>query len=106
LVNFRQPNDGAKVIYLDTWVRDLLPNHTYTLQRAVDVSPPDGVCMSESGWMPLGPITTDDGGTGRAALSRNVTLVPIREFDIHFRVIDGATTVLQSGCYQYTVDPD
>ncbi|TML49195.1 MAG: hypothetical protein E6G21_11000 [Actinobacteria bacterium] len=36
-VKFRQPNDDARVIYLDTWVRDLPPNHAYLLQRQVDL---------------------------------------------------------------------
>jgi hypothetical protein len=112
LVKFRQPNDvpPSKVILLDTWLRDLAPNHRYNLQRAVDLSSADGVCGSESGWQTLGEIRTDDRGTGRAALSRDVTTVPIREFDINFRVIDAETSalavVLQSGCYQYTVEPD
>src|ERR1041385_7605887 len=36
LVNFRQPNDDAFIINLDTWVRDLEPNTAYVLQRATD----------------------------------------------------------------------
>src|SRR2546428_697540 len=28
-VKFRQPNDGDRIVYLDTWVRDLKPNTTY-----------------------------------------------------------------------------
>src|SRR4030095_16953706 len=35
-VKFRQPNDAEKVVYLETWVRGLAPNHSYLLQRAVD----------------------------------------------------------------------
>src|SRR6266540_780433 len=58
LVKFRQPNDENKIILLDVWVRNLLPNHTYNLQRAVDMDAPDGVCSSET-WLTLGPITTD-----------------------------------------------
>jgi hypothetical protein len=104
-VKFRQPNDGETRIYLDVWVRDLAPDRMYYLRRAVDITAPDGDCKSESGWLTLGPIQTDDTGTGRAALSR---LVPptFREFDIHFIVTetDTATSgVLQSDCYQYTV---
>jgi hypothetical protein len=104
LVKFRQPNDGETRIYLDVWVRDLAPDRTYSLQRAVDLSPPDGACASESGWLTLGAVTTDDRGTGRAALSRLVPAV-FREFDIHFRVNDAATSavVLDTGCYRYTV---
>ena len=43
LVKFRQANDAAKIVTLDTWVRDMLPNHEYKLQRAVDANL-DGNC--------------------------------------------------------------
>jgi len=93
-------------------VRDLEANHSYLLQRAVDTVA-DGNCTG-TGWLTLGKglepqaITTDERGTGREALFRNLAAVPVgAQFDIHFRVIDAATTavvvVLESGCYQYTV---
>jgi hypothetical protein len=102
LVKFRQPKDDAKVIYLDTWVRDLAPG-TYSLQRAVDTTV-DDVCPT-SGWVSLGPIIVDDSGVGRAALSRDVSMVPTgREFDIVFQVVDAAgSAMLESDCYQYVV---
>jgi hypothetical protein len=104
LVKFRQPKDDAKIIYLDTWVRDLAPNHTYVLQRAVDTNVNDA--CPEAGWAPLGQIVTDDTGTGRAALTRDVSMVPLgMEFDIVFRIVDGSAVVLASGCYQYRVSP-
>ena len=110
LVKFRQPNDGEAIIYLDTWVRGLTPNTSYLLQRAVD-TPVDGNCTSTS-WLTLGKgltphaITTDDRGTGREALFRSVAAFPVgSQFDIHFRVIDQATSavVLESGCYTFTI---
>lgn len=109
LVKFRQPNDGEAVIYLDTWVRGLAPNTSYLLQRAVDTTI-DGDCPSTS-WLTLGkgltpqPISTDDRGVGREALFRSVAAFPVgSQFDIHFRVIDQATSavVLESGCYAFT----
>jgi hypothetical protein len=107
-VKFRQPNDADLTINLDVWVRDLAPNTSYRLQRAVDTVL-DGSCTSAS-WLTLGrglvpqAITTDDRGTGREHLFRTVS-APGSRFDIHFRVIDDATSavVLESGCYQYTV---
>jgi hypothetical protein len=110
LVKFRQPNDDEFVVHLDTWVRDLAPNASYRLQRAVDTNI-DGVCTSASGWLTLGQgltpyaITTDATGTGKAALWRGVPATAGVTFDIHFRVIDDVTgaVVLQSGCYQYTI---
>ena len=51
-VTFRQRNDDSKVVLLDTWVRDLAPNHSYRLQRAVDQTL-DGDCTSTA-WLTLG----------------------------------------------------
>lgn len=108
-VKFRQPKDGDVIVYLDTWVRDLAPNASYRLQRAVDTNVNDD-CTSTT-WLTLGrgttpqAIVTDDRGTGRAALSRTLAASNIgTTFDIHFRVIDAAgTMVLESACYQFVV---
>jgi hypothetical protein len=110
LVKFRQPKDADKIVYLDVWVRDLAPNHGYYLQRAVDSNVND-VCAGTN-WLTLGQgplpeaITTDERGTGRAGLFRDLAAIPLgTEFDIHFRVIDAVTSavVLESGCYQFVV---
>ena len=108
-VEFRQPNesDAVQTILLDVWVRDLAPNHVYSVQRATDTNVNDD-CTGTNWAMPtLGTVTTDDRGTGRAALSRDLppAVQPGATFDIHFRVIDGTTAavVLESGCYQFTV---
>lgn len=110
LVKFRQPNDADKIVYLEVWVRDMAPNHSYYLQRAVDTNV-DDICTGTN-WLTLGQglvpeaITTDERGTGRAELFRDLAAVPTGiEFDIHFRMIDAVTSavVLQSGCYQFVV---
>lgn len=109
-VKFRQPNDGSFIIDLDVWVRDLAPNTSYLLQRAVDPIVDDD-CASTA-WLTLGKgttpqsITTDDTGTGREHLFRSVAIFPPgSEFDIHFRVIEQSTSavVLTSQCYQFTI---
>jgi len=107
-VKFRQPNDDNLTIHLDTWVRDLAPNASYRLQRAVDTNIDDD-CTGTS-WLTLGmgatpqAIVTDDRGTGGAALFRTLTSPLGSEFDIHFRVIDAAgAVVLESACYQFVV---
>jgi hypothetical protein len=109
-VKFRQPNDDALIIHLDTWVRDLAPDTSYLLQRAVDVNV-DDACTG-TGWLTLGKglqpqaITTDARGTGREDLFRDVSAFPVgSEFDIHFRVIHAVTqaVVLTSECYQFTI---
>ncbi len=111
LVKFRQPNDADLIIYLDTWVRDLSPNTSYVLQRAVDGAVDDN-CTS-SAWLTLGKgltpqaLTTDETGTALEALFRSVAAFPVgSEFDIHFRVVDQvtqSTVALQSECYQFTI---
>ena len=111
-VKFRQDNDVAKIIILDTWVRDLEPNHNYLLQRAVDpINVVDGNCTSIM-WLTLGKgltpqtILTDDKGTGQVELWRDVsTIASGSKFDIHFQVIDAVSmdVVLTSDCYQYVV---
>jgi hypothetical protein len=110
LVRFRQPNDDARIVYLDTWVRDLAPNTSYLLQRAVDANVDDN-CTSTA-WLTLGrgtqpqSITTDAAGTGREQLFRDLGAFAVgSRFDIHFRVIEEATgaVVLTSQCYQFTV---
>jgi hypothetical protein len=111
-VTFRQPNDADKIVYLDTWVRGLAPNHDYLLQRAADTTL-DGICSSAA-WLTLGrgltpqAISTDDRGTGRADLFRNLGAFPAgAQFDIRFRVIDAVTLapVLASDCYRFAVSP-
>jgi len=110
LVKFRQPNDGTFIINLDVWVRGLEPNTSYLLQRAVDTNVDDD-CTSTA-WLTLGKglvpqsIITDETGTGREELFRNVGAFPAgSEFDIHFRVIkeDTSAVVLTSKCYQFTI---
>ena len=110
LVKFRQPNDQAFIINLDVWLRNMTPNTSYLLQRAVDPVVDDN-CTSNA-WLTLGKgavaqsITTDENGTGRESLFRNVAAFPPgTEFDIHFRVIEQATgiVVLTSQCYQFTI---
>src|SRR5689334_10182413 len=111
LVKFRQERDTtSNIITLDVWVRDLLPNTSYRLQRAVDTQL-DGSCTGTN-WLTLGqglspqPILTDENGTGRADLFRDLsTLSPGTAFDIHFRVIEDASAhvALESGCYRFVV---
>ena len=110
LVKFRQPNDDALIINLDTKVRGLEPNTAYILQRAADTNL-DGICSSTS-WLTLGKgldpqtITTDDRGTGEESLFRSVAALGVgATFDIAFRVVNVATSavVLTSDCYRYTI---
>jgi hypothetical protein len=111
LVKFRQAKDPTQnIVELDVWVRDLLPNTSYSLQRATDTAV-DGLCTGTN-WLTLGqgsapqPILTDDKGTGRAALWRDLSSVaPGSAFDIDFRILqNGTTTVpLQSDCYRFVV---
>jgi hypothetical protein len=109
-VKFRQPADSEEVVYLNTHVWGLLPDHSYRLQRATDLVVDDD-CRGDN-WLTLGrdnftpqAIETNPSGNGRARLSRDLTGVPRgRQFDIHFRVLDDAdAVVLVSTCSQFTV---
>jgi hypothetical protein len=110
-IKFRQDNDPDRIIDLGVWVRDLVPNHAYYLQRAVD-TPADGSCVSTS-WLTLGlgpsiqPIVTDDKGTGSVDFWRAIpaTIPTGTTFDIHFQVVDAnsSAVVLASDCYQYSI---
>jgi hypothetical protein len=110
LVKFRQDNDIDKIVTLDTWVRNLKPNHEYKLQRAVDTNL-DGNCTGTA-WLTLGKglvaqsIFTDETGTGKEQLFRDLSAVASGStFDIHFQIIDveNSAVVLTSDCYQFTV---
>jgi hypothetical protein len=111
LVKFRQQKDpSTNIINLDVWVRDLGANSSYSLQRAVDTVLDDD--CTGTNWLTLGlgpaaqPIVTDDRGTGRADLWRDLsTFAPGTAFDIHFRVVETGTSnvVLQSDCYRFVV---
>lgn len=109
-VGFRQPKDQEAIVYLDTWVRGLVPNSEYLLQRAVDPVVDDH-CTS-TGWLTLGrglepqSIITDAKGTGRQQFFRDLSAFPPgTPFDIHFRVVNAHTlaVVLQSECYQFRI---
>jgi hypothetical protein len=110
LVKFRQPNDAFTIVYLDVWLRDLAPNHSYYLERATGAIADDD-CSEATNWTRLGrgpvpqAITTDERGTGGAELFRAVPPAPGTKLDIHFRVVDATTmaVVLASDCYQFTI---
>jgi hypothetical protein len=109
VLKFRQPKDDELIVHLDVSVRDLQPNTSYSLERAVDS--PDGQCTSTA-WLTLGQglqpqaIVTDASGSGGASLFRDLGAVGVGpHFDIYFRVVETATgtPVLQSGCYDFVV---
>ena len=98
LVKFRQEQDSTRnIVTLDVWVRDLLANTSYSVQRATDGTL-DGV-WTGTNWLTLGegstphPVVTDDTGTARAALWRDLSAVaPGTTFAIYFRVIEKGTS--------------
>ena len=109
-IKFRQNSDTSKIVNLETGVRDLMPNHEYKLQRAVDTNI-DGNCTGTA-WLTLGKgsqpqsIFTDGNGIGTEQLFRSLAAVASgTQFDIHFQIIDALTqeVVLTSDCYQFTV---
>jgi hypothetical protein len=112
LIKFRQDVDPSKIINLDTWVRDLEPDHQYLLQRAVDPANVNNDFCTSTSWLTLGKgltpqsILTDDSGEGSEELWRDISMLASgTKFDIHFRIVDATTmaVVLTSDCYQYVV---
>jgi hypothetical protein len=111
-VLFRQPHDGANIVFLDVWTLGLAPNHSYSLQRATDTTV-DDTCTGAN-WVTLGrgpepqAIETNELGFGRVHLFRDLGALPEgMRFDIQFRIIDSVTqdVALVSSCHQYTVSP-
>jgi len=109
-LKFRQDPDTARVITLDTYIFNLLPNHSYLLQRAANPFS-DPTCTNAS-WLTLGmglvaqDIATDSKGEGHETLFRNVTAIARgTAFHIDFQIVDAVTMtpVLSSDCYEYIV---
>ena len=87
---------------LEVNVRDMLPNSTFTVERAIDFIP-DGVCTGTTS-LTNGPITTSEGGAGAAhfSLAKGAPFLEGVRFDVVFRVI-GNGTELRSDCMTVTV---
>jgi hypothetical protein len=109
-MKFRQDPDTARIITLDTYIFNLMPNHSYLLQRAANPFS-DPTCTNAS-WLTLGKglvpqdIETDSKGDGHEILFRDVTAVARgTAFHIDFQIVDAVTLtpVLSSDCYEYIV---
>jgi hypothetical protein len=110
-LKFRQDPDTARIITLDTYIFNLLPNHSYLLQRAANPFSDTTTCTNAS-WLTLGlgsvaqDIATDSKGDGHETLFRDVTGVARGSaFHIDFQIIDAVTLapVLSSDCYEFIV---
>lgn len=91
-------------------VHGALPNTAFSVQRAVDFTPNDGVCTiapsPPAGWITLTTLTTSEGGAGAAHFVREAPEPgpPGFQFDVIFRLIsDDGTQVLMSDCMTVTV---
>jgi hypothetical protein len=87
-------------------VRGMTPNATFSVQRAIDHTPGDGVCTIDqsppNGWVTDATITTSQGGAGAAHYSVHRSNVSSgTQIDIIFRVI-GNGTALRSDCMTFT----
>ena len=110
-IKYRQNPDTARVISLDTWVTNLLPNHSYLLQQAVNPIADITGCSSTA-WLTLGEglqpksIVTNGHGEGNAKLWRDITAIARgTAFHIRFQILDATTLtpVLTSDWFDYTV---
>lgn len=91
-------------------IHGAVANTVFTLERAVDRSPGDGVCDTTAsgpdGWITLGTITTSAAGAGAVHFVRRAPLQGPRggEFDVVARLTSAdGTQVLVSDCLTVTV---
>ena len=110
LVKFRQPNDAQRIVYLDTWVRDLAPNTAVPASAGGRCDDRrqlhrNGVAHAGEGSRPQSIPTDGRGRDGRNCSGISPRSPRDQQFDIHFRVIDAVTqaVVLESECYQFRV---
>src|SRR5689334_9286977 len=79
---------GTFAVEVTVNVHDASPNTTYTVSRAVDLTP-DGVCTLASGWLTNGPLATSSAGAGSAhfEVHRGAPFLSGTRFDAQFRVL-------------------
>lgn len=99
-------DQGTLVNQVTVNVQGLDPDRTFTVQRAVDRTPGDGVCTIDPGppfgWTPDATITTSSGGSGAVHYDVHRSNVPSgTSLDIIFRVV-GDGTELRSACMTFT----
>ena len=96
LLKFRQDPDTARIITLDTYIFNLLPNHSYLLQRAANPysrSYLHQCVMADFGQGIIAQdIATDSKGDGHETLFRDVTgIARGSDFHIDFQIVDAVT---------------
>ncbi|MEO6684110.1 MAG: hypothetical protein ABIN48_14905 [Ginsengibacter sp.] len=79
-IKFRQDPDTARVITLDTWVKNLRPNHSYLLQRAVNPIA-DVIGCSSTAWLTLGE------GLQSKSILTNARSMATQNYDAIFQVL-------------------
>jgi hypothetical protein len=85
-----------------------VPNATFTVQRAIDLTPGNGSCTPIPGtpqdWATVATLTTSDGGAGAAHFERPAPLTSGTEFDVMVRAqTPDGSQLLISGCMTVTV---
>jgi hypothetical protein len=97
-------DQGTFAVQITVNIYGAAPNTTFTVARAVDLTP-DGVCTMASGWLPLGDLTTSPGGAGAAhfELHRGAPFLSGVRFDAVFRAVGSDGTELRSECLTVTV---
>jgi hypothetical protein len=95
-------------------IHGALPDATYVIQRATDLTPNDGVCTiapaPPAGWLTLTTFTTSEAGAGAGHFVRMSPPPPVPQFDVIFRVVkqngDGTldlSQMLMSDCMTVSV---
>ena len=97
-------DQGTFAVQITVNIHGAAPNTTFTVARAVDLTP-DGVCTMATGWLPLGDLTTSPGGAGAAhfEVHRGAPFLSGVRFDAVFRAVGSDGTELRSDCLTVTV---
>ena len=89
-------------------VHGAMPNATFTVQRAIDLTPANGSCTPVPGtpqdWVTVATLTTSEGGAGAAHFERPAPLTSGTQLDVIVRAqtADGSQ-LLMSECMTVTV---
>ncbi|HEX9234766.1 MAG TPA: hypothetical protein VF972_00635 [Actinomycetota bacterium] len=93
---------GTLAAQIDATVQGTSPNITFSVQRALDLTP-NGTCDSLGAYEEQGTLTTSNGGAGAVHIERHTFAPSGLTFDVKFQLVGSDGSVLQSDCMTITV---
>jgi hypothetical protein len=101
IVSPTRAGQGDFVAQVKVNIHDAAPSTTFTITRAIDDTPADGVCTSTD-FVTVATLQTSAGGAGAVEFVRSGGPEGLK-FDLFIRVLGADGTVLQSGCMTITI---